>query len=100
MADMKRGTAIGPQRAELRLLLKSLDPETQGEIIVDINPDDPELSAEDAAAGIELLSRLVKQRERENERKGKEKNEIRDGCLSLLGIAVLLLLVLGWCGSG
>ena len=99
MADRKRGTATGPQRAELRLLLKRLDPETRDDVVLDINPDDSELSAEDAAAGIELLNRLAKQRE--NERKGeKEKNETRNGCLSLLGIAVLLLLVLEWCGSG
>ena len=97
MADMKRGTATGPQRAELRLLLKRVDADTRDDVFLDINPDEPDLSAEDAAEGIELLSRLAGRHEKE---KKKEKKDLREGCLGLLGVAVLLLLVLGWCGSG
>ena len=99
MADLKRGTATGPQRAELRLLLKRVDAETRDDVVLDINPDEPDLSAEDAAGGIELLSRLADQREKEKERKEKEKKDSREGCLSLLGVAFLLLLVVGWCSG-
>ena len=99
MADMKRGTATGPQRAELRLLLKRVDAETRDDVVLDINPDEPDLSTEDAAGGIELLSRLADQREKEEKEKEKERKENRDGCLGLLGVAFLLLLVVGWCSG-
>ena len=99
MADTKRGTASGARRAELRLLLKRVDAETRDDVVLDINPDDPGLSAEDAAEGIELLRPLADQHENEKKKKEKEKKEHREGCLILLGIAFLVMLVVGWCGS-
>ena len=95
MAEVKRGTATGPQRAELRLLLKRLDAETQDDVFLDVNPDEPDLSAEDAAGGIGLLRRLVDEHEKE---KAKEEARRKDR-LGCLGIAVLLLLVVGWCSG-
>jgi len=116
MADVRGGTATGPQRAELRVLLKRLDSETQEEVLADINPDDPNLSAEDAADGIKLLTQLLERQEREEARllERQEREEARQerkrekmaqerkednpgagcGCLAALG----LLLVLWWFG--
>ena len=101
MAENEAGTATGPQRVELRLLLKRLDPETQGEFIVDVNPDDPDLSNEDAADGIKLLTQLLKRHEHENEKKARESKEDPGagcGCLVALGLLLGLLLGLWWFG--
>ena len=97
--DKERRTATGPLRAELRVLLKRLDDETRDDVFLDINPDDPNLSAEDAEAGIELLRRLADKTEKKKARKKKEDKDSREGCLILLGIAILLMLVVGWCGG-
>ena len=94
MADEERATATGPQRAELRLLLKRVDAETWDEVVLEVNPDDPDLSAEDAVAGIELLTRLAKRHE--DEKKAAHETW---GCLIWILLAFFILLLLfNWPG--
>ena len=105
MSETRGGTATGPQRAELRVLLKRLDPATREEVVVDVNPDDPDLSTEDAADGAKLLTQLLERQERDEERQErKSEKRVREskednpgaGCGFL--IALGLLLVLWWFG--